>query len=328
MRRTFTAFAMLALWSQALAAGGSTASSACREASPGENDRFAASLPRIPTDLCRSTREQKLAYLKALESVRARVGADLERREAAASAAAERGQAGVRAAALKQSGLTEKEAARLENASDEETDELVDKVLRNQANMSLAEAQKLATMSEGAQKAYVAGYAQERQAAAVGNRKEIEARNTHARKMMELTKRQRDLIRKLQYGDTKLHADLKQIDDDARIKTLDRRCAEKEGLAIDDDRRQGLYRLQDEYCSARAPMYLEVVKSYDRWLQASRSDYCELDRVTGELSELQVGSAGSTVEEGTSWLKAFGEAVSLHSGVFGSDRRKSERIQP
>lgn len=285
---------------------------------------FLTRLPNFPTNPYEMTAEQKQEYLDKLDELARELEDIIAPKLEAVDSDAENSEGAAKNQMMKQTGLSAAEIAKLtsKNLSEADRKALLDKVMKNKSNISMAETESLKNMSDAGKKAWSEGYAAEKaadmqgdkeamkkeEAAKSGNYKLASKKSELTNRIMAANKKYADQMNELEKKDIKESAELakavepykkglfgigdsKSEEAVSSIRKLEKECTEK------------LTRIHYQILSER----LETIKSL---LPVVR----ELEEVNAKLNKTATGKTISS--SGLSELQAAAGFVKEMNSVF------------
>jgi len=265
-------------------------------------------IPALPKDSCNATRSSVEGFVSQVSALRDELVTEIEGIREAVDSHMESNADVAEANAMKQMaqmyGMSQADINKLKNAkdmSDADKQALANKMMMQQANMSMDEAKNLSKMSEAGRKAYAEAYAVEAMATAQNDPNQ-EAKSNNAKNMYQSGVAQQAAISKINEITTRIAALYSPIEKDPeRQKMLDRMKAWNNqltsmmGIVSDGEARimdSLSLRIQNEqiaYCNKYTPQYRAALRKHLQTVKASMPDYKKFGDINAETTKIQTG---------------------------------------
>lgn len=288
---------------------------------------FLKKIPALPTNVCIASNETQNQYEEKISALIHELDSQIQalKKQSKPDEAQGKSQA---EQMLKQQGLSQEDIAKVKSKkmTKEERQAMVNQMMQQNTNMSMAEINNMKNMSKDGKQAYAEGYTTEAQAAAQANAKnnKTQVGNTNNNSdfisqrsalYQNLTDQQQEVLLKYQQVDQnveglKMMAKMNSIR--ARIKQLVGGGGEggwnpkdkKEYDALEAELKQ----LKKDYCQHMSPLYFNALQNDLANLKSSYNDYQKLDDLTGKIDNTIV-TIGTTGKGGNieyfDWVKNY-----------------------
>jgi hypothetical protein len=269
-------------------------------------------VPALPRDSCNISKQARDAFVEKVNSLIDELSDDIDARNIKADEYAESNRGNMEANAIKnlqqQYNISDEDINKMKSSkemTEAEKKAMANKIMMQQTNMSMEEAQKLAKMSDAGKKAWAEAYAAEAQANAQSNPQAASApagMSGSAAKLMSLQQEQSSLISKINGGQERIGAKYTAIDNDPSGKVMldniskwNSKLTSMMGIVTAsmektmDSLSTLVGREQKKYCDKFTPKYRAVLREDLANVKTSLSDCRRLDQVTGEIMKAQTG---------------------------------------
>lgn len=286
-------------------------------------------IPAVPGNTCLCDPSAQRAFLSAVSELRIAIRDDADERERKMNEYMSSGEEDLKANMLRMSGMSEEDVRKLQSGkemTEAEQMAMADKMMRQQANISMDEAKKLQKMSKAEKEAWAQGYMAEQQAKAKTGNQQKNPMSEMAMKMSASLAEQSAITTKVQ----SMEADLQQKFDTliAEART-DKVLLEKELQpfkkiigshdgegATQKDIEDGMKASaevklrQDKYCQKWTPKMLGFLKECMSTIESSFPDYDHMEELAYQSFENQ---AGKKIERKITGIKSI-RAVGFYLG--------------
>jgi len=271
-------------------------------------DSYMKRVPPLPRDSCNISKANAESFVQQVSALIDELTNDIEERNRKSDEYAEENRGAMEDNAMKQVqqqyGMSEEDINKMKNSksmTDAEKQEMANKMVMQQTNMSMSEIQNMSKMSEAGKKAYAEAYATEAMASAQADPKKYTP-DKNSGKLYSLTNEQQALNQKITAGQQKIVNMYAAIENDpegkamldkiskwsAKLTSMMGEVSDYEAHVMDSI--GGLITKEEiKYCNKFTPRYRAVLKQDLANLKASIPDCNRLDEVSGELMKLQTG---------------------------------------
>jgi len=263
-------------------------------------------IPALPVDSCNVTRENAAAFILKVSILEAQLKNEIDTlnqtvdqyMKSNAGAAQERAVQQM----SQQYGLSQADIEKLKNKnlSAAEKQEIANKMMQQQTNMSMGEVKNLSKMSDAGKKAYAEAYATEAMAANQADPKQ-QAKNEAAKSQYDMLSSQQAINSKISAINQKIAALYAAIGSDPeRQKMLDRmdvwhnKIMSMTGIDYGQGKQMDSLAvlIKNEkiaYCNKYTPKYRAALRKHLEILKSSLPDYQNLGNITAEVTKAQTG---------------------------------------
>jgi len=263
-------------------------------------------IPALPVDSCNVTRENAEAFILKVSILEAQLKNEIDTlnqtvdqyMKSNAGAAQERAVQQM----SQQYGLSQADIEKLKNKnlSAAEKQEIANKMMQQQTNMSMGEVKNLSKMSDAGKKAYAEAYATEAMAANQADPKQ-QAKNEAAKSQYDMLSSQQAINSKISAINQKIAALYAAIGSDPeRQKMLDRmdvwhnKIMSMTGIDYGQGKQMDSLAvlIKNEkiaYCNKYTPKYRAALRKHLEILKSSLPDYQNLGNITAEVTKAQTG---------------------------------------
>jgi len=263
-------------------------------------------IPALPVDSCNVTRENAEAFILKISILEAQLKNEIDTlnqtvdqyMKSNAGAAQERAVQQM----SQQYGLSQADIEKLKNKnlSAAEKQEIANKMMQQQTNMSMGEVKNLSKMSDAGKKAYAEAYATEAMAANQADPKQ-QAKNEAAKSQYDMLSSQQAINSKISAINQKIAALYAAIGSDPeRQKMLDRmdvwhnKIMSMTGIDYGQGKQMDSLAvlIKNEkiaYCNKYTPKYRAALRKHLEILKSSLPDYQNLGNITAEVTKAQTG---------------------------------------
>jgi len=297
-------------------------------------EAFISKASDIPLNQCRVTRQEVTKFHESISTLKEEIDEKLEKLNDEAQADADQNEAIAKRNAEKklteEYGVSKENMDKLKNKeklSEADKEALVNNALKQQGDMSLADAKKLAQMSEKEQQAYAEQYAANEMQKHKNNPTNQTVKNNSIN--IDLLNKQKELTAKIQadqYRIDKLYIDFEKDDAERKIgfDNIQKWNAELSSLmGIDygqgpkmEALAQKIKEEQIKICDNNTPRYQDILTKHLSMIKSSYQDYMELHEVTNQLSNAAIGIQTSEVDNTNFGLKLVNEYLSKLSAAY------------
>lgn len=264
---------------------------------------------QIPLQVCGNIPGEREKFEAAVEALSQEIEADAQRRAKILEDYARQNEDVMKNNMVKKSGISDAEMKKLqseEGMSDAEQKAMVDRVLQQQAGITLDDAKNLQTMNKQQQEAWGTQHAAGQVQNAANDPNAILAGNQINRDMYELLAEQNDLSAQISDMENKLrlqYTDLIKLEDQAKasleteLQPLylelrginDGEGSTKADIAQAADVMHRIHVKQDAYCEKYSPDYLKFIAECRNSFEGMLSKYDRLEQIQNEVNGIQTG---------------------------------------
>lgn len=265
-------------------------------------------IPALPKDSCNVTRASAENFTAQVAALRDQLVSEIEQiRESVDShmeSNADVAQENVMKQMSQMYGMSQADLEKMKNAknmSDADKQALANKMMTQQANMTMDEAKNLAKMSEAGRQAYTEAYATEAMATANTDPNQA-ARNDYARNLYNNNVAQQSAYSKINEINNRIVALYAPVTNDPeRQKMLDRisawnsKLTSMMGIVSDGEARimdSLSLRIQNEqiaYCNKYTPQYRTALRKHLQIVKASMPEYIKFGEISAATTKSQTG---------------------------------------
>ncbi len=265
-------------------------------------------IPALPKDSCNVTRASAENFTAQVAALRDQLVSEIEQiRESVDShmeSNADVAQENVMKQMSQMYGMSQADLEKMKNAknmSDADKQALANKMMTQQANMTMDEAKNLAKMSEAGRQAYTEAYATEAMATANTDPNQA-ARNDYARNLYNNNVAQQAAYSKINEINNRIVALYAPVTNDPeRQKMLDRisawnsKLTSMMGIVSDGEARimdSLSLRIQNEqiaYCNKYTPQYRTALRKHLQIVKASMPEYIKFGEISAATTKSQTG---------------------------------------
>ena len=238
-------------------------------------EQFLQSVPALPNEICSLKQAEKESCIQKFEAFGDKIEAEIDRRNKSADKNAEDNAEAMKKGALKQAGFDEATIAQMENATPEQRKALADKMMQQQYNISMDDAQNLKNMTKEQREAWAAAHGAKVAADAQANPDKYKTQNTNSTELYKVTTEIQELNKKFKSKETEFQQRINTIINDpdaekrrveidglqSKLTSMGGEVSDAEAKKMDEIAAQ-MKRLKSQYCAEFAPQYLVVVKDY------------------------------------------------------------------
>ncbi len=268
------------------------------------DSQFLHDSPVIPADLCSMKPEEVNVLREKISTLRMNVKMESEKYSREVEAFIKANENNIKANMVAQSGMSQEDIQKLQSGkmTDAEKKAMADKMIQQQANISMSEAQSVAKMSNQGKEAWAQAYATEQAAAAQANPSSYQANQQKTNRMMELTSLTQHLKDSLFAIQSEFNARFQAIENDPAIKasrdSLEVWSAKLTAMSgiVSESEAKVVDRLYKKSCEEKQKLcelynkkYSSLMKEYQIFTKSSLNAYDRLERANFELMELQTG---------------------------------------
>lgn len=267
-------------------------------------EAYLKKIPALPKEACNAAKETIQNFKEQVNQLDNQLSEDINARQDKVNEKADATREGAMTYAAQQYNLSDKDMKKIkkgENLSAAETQELANKMLNQQANMSLEEVQKLSTMNEAEKQAFAQSMAARGMKDAQENPGKYKASQDRAANLTRLVNEQSALNQKLNDWQQEIADRYAQIENDpegkAMLDSIQQWKSEWNRLAgVDYGQGKKMEALLDKikntqmkYYKTLTPRLWVVLRDHFSKVQSSFPDCRQLDEVSSELMKAQVG---------------------------------------
>lgn len=265
--------------------------------------------PKIPVSVCGNQAAEREKFENAVETLSGLIETDAQRRARILEENAEQNEDVMKNNIMKQSGITESEMKKLESKegmSDAEQKAMVDRMLQQQAGITLNDAQNLQNMNKQQQEAWGTQYAAGQVDNAKKNPNSTAAKNQNSRDMYELLAEQHGLAEKISEMENQLrqrYSDLIKKQDAAKstlendLKPLytelnsinDGEGSTRADVAHAEDVIRRIHIKQDAFCEKHSPDILKFLADCRNSFEGMLPSYDRMEEIQNEVTAMQTG---------------------------------------
>ncbi len=290
--------------------------------------------PSLPKDSCNISRADKEAFVQQVNALMEETDNEISRLNQEIEKGGTNNEERAKEAALKQMsqqyGMSEEDIAKMKNAknlSAADKQALANKMMMQQANMTMDEAKSLSKLDDAGKKAYAEALATEKMAEVQANPKQQPVNNTGGN-MQALVVEQQTLTGKISANSQKIGNLYASIDNDPSGKEMLRKIDEwhKKLMSMTGiDYGQGkqmdslsvlIRNEQVKYCSKFTPRYRAALRQHLALVKASIPDYRKLGAITAEMIKMQYGLVLSPENAELGGMQAVNEYLGKLGNAF------------
>jgi hypothetical protein len=266
--------------------------------------------PPIPQKDCIVPANIQDAFVGKVNQLMAMMEADARERKEAANDFMEAHQGDMQQNMMKKAGFDDaaiKKAQKGEKMSEAEAMEMANKMIQQQANMSLDEAKNLKNMSKEGQEAWAQGYAAEQMAVAQANPGQIKGADQENMKLYEMLTEQSELRNKTSSMENNIKLKYNLLEADANTakvileKELEplykelRSINDGEGATEADVKHservmKQIHDKQDKFCEKFTPRMLLFLEECKKEVEAALPDYDKAEELQFQITALQTST--------------------------------------
>ena len=291
-------------------------------------------IPALPKDSCNATRASVENFVTVVSALRdeleTEIGGIRESVESHMESNAGKAEENVMKQMSQMYGMSQADINKIKsskNMSDADKQALANKMLSQQANMTMDEVKNLSKMSEAGRQAYTEAYATEAMANAKNNPGQAE-RNNYAGNLYQTNISQQAALSKINEINSRIAALYSPIQNDPemkkmldRIQTWNNKLTSMMGIVSDSEARVmdslGL-RIKNEkisYCNKYTPLQRAALRKHLQTVKVSMPEYRNFGEISAETTKAQTGiempAEGkelASLEAISDYLKALREA--------------------
>jgi hypothetical protein len=268
-------------------------------------------VPDIPVNVCNATGSARDAFLNNVRNLSSVIHEDAANRSRETEEYMKSNEDQMKANMMRKSGMSDEDLMKLqsgEEMSDAEAQAMADKILKQQANISLEEAKNLSKMSDAGKEAWAQGYAAEQMAVAQANPGQNKGFNEENMSMYELLSEQSTLRNKVAGMENQLRQQFIALDKDAETAkalleaelkpfyTELNSINDGEGSTRADVEHaerviEKIHEKQDAYCLKFTPRMLEFIEQCKESYAKALPDYDRLEEIQFQVTSLQTGTS-------------------------------------
>ncbi|MFA5971304.1 MAG: hypothetical protein WC780_03045 [Lentimicrobiaceae bacterium] len=292
--------------------------------------------PAIPGNDCQVKGDRQDAFVNSVNELISEIKDDVNKRNKEANDYMNAHQDEMKANMVKKSGMSDEDIKKLQSGKDlseAEKNEMANKMIQQQANMSLDEAKNLKNMSKEGQQAWAQGYAAEQMAMAQANPGQYQAANQANMNQYALLSEQTTLRNKITAQESTLQQHYRDLDTEAEIEKANlakelkplydelNSINDGEGSTqADVDHAEKVIKkinaLQDKYCEQFTPRILEFIKQCKTSFEASIPDYDRIEEIQYQITAAQTGTALMTAGKGNYSIQAVNQYLGYLSQAY------------
>ena len=294
-------------------------------------ESFIGLLPSIPNNACSMKMAERNQYSSYVDSLLQLIDNERERRNQVIDANANIYEKQAMNNVSKQYGLSQEDINKLQNEdgmTEEEKNAIINKALRNSADVSLDEVKNLKKMNKEEKTAWAEAYGKEKMAEVKADPKKNQEQQLKAKSLYELTTMQKHIIDSINVIETKFAEQFAQIGKDPDTKIMldniakwDREASDLMGEASQDEIKkmemleQIINAEKQKYCSKYTPQYVEILRRYETYTKSSLPVWYRLESISEQQSKLQTG-VEMKQEPGLLGIGKISDYLHLLRGVF------------
>jgi len=280
--------------------------------------------PGIPTNVCKAKAGIQDAFIRAVKDLSSAIHKDAQNRSKEAEEYMKGNEEQMKASMMKNSGMSDEDIKKLQSGKDmteAEKQDMVNKMMQQQYNISLDEAKNLKNMSKEGQEAWAQGYAAEQMAMAQANPGQNKGADKANMSMYELLSEQSSLRNKVTAMENQLRQKYMALDKDAEaakaaleveLKPLyDELHSINDGegsTQADVDNANNVIKKiqakQDVFCEQFTPRMLGFIKECKDSTAKSLPDYDRLEEIQFKVTAAQTGTTLMTAGKGMYSIQA------------------------
>lgn len=293
-------------------------------------------IPALPKDSCNATRASVENFISVVNALRGELDSEIEGIKKSVESNMESNTDVAEENVMKQMsqmyGISQEDMDKMKNSknmSAADKQALANKMMQQQANITMDEAKNLSKMSDAGRQAYAEAYATEAMATAKNDPQQAE-RNNFAGNMMEAGAARQDAYMKIQEIDSRIKTFYSPIESDPeRQKMLDRidawnsKLISMSGIVTDSQSRimdSIVLRIKNEkiaYCNRYTPLYRAALRKHLQTVKASMPEYIKFGEINAETTKMQTGvEMPAAVKELTS-MEAVAAYLQALEAVYG-----------
>lgn len=292
--------------------------------------------PAIPAKNCHLAGVQQDAFEDALQVLIDEVNADAKKRSQQADDYMNAHQDEMQANTMKNIGVSDEDIKKLQSGKDlseAEKNEMANKMIQQQANMSLDEAKNLKNMSKEGQQAWAQGYAAEQMAMAQANPGQIKAANQATMNQYELLSEQTSLRNKITSQEEALKQQYQALDAEAETEkaklAVELKPFYDELNSINDGEGstqadvdhaakiiKKIHDRQDLFCEKFTPRMLDYIKQCKAGFESLVPDYDRMEELQFQIIASQTGTKLTTAGKGNFSLQAVSQYLGYLSQSY------------
>jgi hypothetical protein len=274
--------------------------------------------PAIPSKDCYISGEKQDAFEKSVQDLASVVNDDAQQRKNDTEEYMRGNEDQMKANMMKKSGMSDADMKKMqsgEEMSDAETQAMANKMMQQQANISLDEAKSLSNMSEAEQEAWAQSKTAGQMADAQANPGKYTGANETNMTLYELASEQSALQKKIADTENQIKQQYKALDKDAKsaksameveLKPLyDELNSINDGEGstqadVDHAARviRKIHEKQDAYCEIFTPRMLGFIQTCKDTYAGALPDYDRVEEIQFQLTALQTGTPLITTGKG------------------------------
>ena len=297
---------------------------------------YLAKVPSLPNQPCSLTLDQKDNYLEKVNLLSKELQNEIDYRKETVEKNYEESADDMKKNMMKNSGLSDEDIQKIQDKGDlteDEKRELANKMLKQKANLTMNDVDKLKNMSDAERKAWGTNYGKDQMKKIQSNPESMKVEQEKNKKSFELAQEQKLLLDKISANDNKFSSQLKELNEIeiseaakfdqakqpliAELRTIN----DGEGATEADSKHRAevlkkLHALEENYCNQMTPKYYEILQN--RWssIESLLPDYRRLEEVNAELNKTTTGITNSLSSPGFMEIGAIEGYVSLLKSVF------------
>ena len=260
-------------------------------------ETYLSTAPDVPAEVCGMKDNQ---YLDKVRELSDRLEEDIDQLKQQSDENAEKYGDEISAGTLRNAGFEGADAQQIKGAedmTDAEAAALADKMMQQGMNTSMAELKGLDKLDTAGQKAWAEGVATEQMANAEANPQAKMEQQVKTKLVYDLAAKQKFLMDKRFAEESRFTQQFDSLDHDAgkaRIKLdIQLKPLYKALETASEDRAVGIHKeirgIQDQYCQAFSPRYLEILASYKEYVLNALPDIKQQESVQNQLIKAQSG---------------------------------------
>lgn len=293
-------------------------------------------IPATPNDSCNASRATVQNYVAGVKALRDQLINEIEGIREAVDSHMESNADVTKDKMMKQMsqmyGISQEDMDKMKNAknmSAADKQALANKMIQQQANMTMDEAKSLSKMSDAGRQAYAEAYATEAMATAKNDPQQAE-RNNFAGNMMEADAARQDAYLKIQEINNRITAFYNPVSKDSeRQKMLDRidawnsKLLSMAGIVTDSQARvmdSISVRIRNEkiaYCNRYTPLYRAALRKHLQTVIASMPVYENFGEISAETTKIQTGVEMPAAGKDLTSMEAVAEYLKALQDVYG-----------
>lgn len=269
-------------------------------------EKLLKKIPALPKDSCNITRSAAEEFRQKVSDLIDQTETDIQSLNQVVQQKSTGNEETAKAHAMQQLsqqyGLSQEDMKKMSGGKMSEADKkaLANKILQQQANMSMGEVQNLSKMSEAGKKAYAEAYGTEMMATSQANPKKSTT-TENAMNLQQLMTAQQAVMGKINANTQKIGRFYSSIESDPNLQkmyqNIDRwhsKLMSMSGVEAGQGRQMDSLALlikkeQIRICDQYTPKYRSALRQHLTILKASLPDYQKLGEITAQLAKLQAG---------------------------------------